>query len=89
MLRDSSKEALERLIYFVAQRDRIADAHGLDARFRLRRGPVVLFFGLIRPYKGVDVLLEALTKGDLKMKQDAALQGDIFNPDIAYIPIKQ
>jgi hypothetical protein len=25
----------------------------------------------------------------LKMKQDAALQGDIFNPDIAYIPIKQ
>jgi glycosyltransferase involved in cell wall biosynthesis len=24
-----------------------------------KRGPVVLFFGLIRPYKGVDVLLEA------------------------------
>jgi MoxR-like ATPase len=45
VLRDSSKQALERLIYFVAQRDRIADAHGLDARFRLRRGPVVLFSG--------------------------------------------
>ncbi|HSR97010.1 MAG TPA: ATP-binding protein [Kofleriaceae bacterium] len=45
VLRDSSKEALERLIYFVAHRDRIADAQGLDARFRLRRGPVVLFSG--------------------------------------------
>jgi ATPase family associated with various cellular activities (AAA) len=45
VLRDSSREALERLIYFLQQRDRIADAHELDGRFRIRRGPVVLFSG--------------------------------------------
>ncbi len=45
VLRDSSREALARLIYFVEHRDRIADVQALDARFRLRRGPVVLFSG--------------------------------------------
>jgi hypothetical protein len=45
VLRDSSRDALERLIYFVSARDRIADARGLEARFRLRRGPLVLFSG--------------------------------------------
>jgi MoxR-like ATPase len=45
VLRDSSREALERLIYFINGRDRIADDRGLEARFRLRRGPVVLFSG--------------------------------------------
>jgi glycosyltransferase involved in cell wall biosynthesis len=29
-----------------------------------KRGPVVLFFGLIRPYKGVDVLLEAWRRAE-------------------------
>jgi hypothetical protein len=45
VLRDSSRDALERLIYFVNGRDRISDALGLEARFRLRRGPIVLFSG--------------------------------------------
>ena len=31
----------------------------LDAELERVSGPVVLFFGLLRPYKGVDVLLEA------------------------------
>lgn len=31
----------------------------LPAQLREVRGPVVLFFGLLRPYKGLDVLLEA------------------------------
>ena len=31
----------------------------LPEEFRDVRGPVVLFFGLLRPYKGLDVLLEA------------------------------
>jgi glycosyltransferase involved in cell wall biosynthesis len=37
-----------------------------DARSPLPRGngPVVLFFGLIRPYKGVDVLLEAWKRAE-------------------------
>jgi glycosyltransferase involved in cell wall biosynthesis len=30
----------------------------------VRSGPVVLFFGLLRPYKGVDVLLEAWRRAD-------------------------
>jgi hypothetical protein len=45
VLRDSSREALERLIYFIEGRDRIADVRGLQGRFRLRKGPVVLFSG--------------------------------------------
>jgi len=45
VLRDSSRDALARLIYYVHARDRIADARGLEARFRLQRGPVVLFSG--------------------------------------------
>ncbi|MHB8492246.1 MAG: glycosyltransferase family 4 protein [Solirubrobacteraceae bacterium] len=32
---------------------------GLPAGFDEHRGPVVLFFGLLRPYKGIDVLLDA------------------------------
>jgi glycosyltransferase involved in cell wall biosynthesis len=34
-------------------------AQPLDAELERVSGPVVLFFGLLRPYKGVDVLLEA------------------------------
>jgi glycosyltransferase involved in cell wall biosynthesis len=37
---------------------RLPDA-GLPAELAAPRGPVVLFFGLLRPYKGVDVLLRA------------------------------
>jgi glycosyltransferase involved in cell wall biosynthesis len=32
--------------------------------FGTKRGPVVLFFGLLRPYKGVDVLLDAWRRAD-------------------------
>src|SRR4051812_959574 len=34
------------------------------AEFGEPRGPVVLFFGLLRPYKGVDVLLDAWRRTD-------------------------
>ena len=36
----------------------------LPAELRAVEGPVVLFFGLVRPYKGVDVLLEAFRRVD-------------------------
>ncbi len=38
---------------------RLADPAPLPAELRGAEGPVVLCFGLIRPYKGVDVLLDA------------------------------
>jgi glycosyltransferase involved in cell wall biosynthesis len=38
---------------------RQADERALPAELAAVEGPVVLFFGLLRPYKGVDVLLEA------------------------------
>ena len=36
-----------------------ADGGDLPPELRGVEGPVVLFFGLLRPYKGLDVLLEA------------------------------
>src|SRR5581483_6474180 len=36
-----------------------ADPLQLPAELKPHEGPVVLFFGLLRPYKGVDTLLEA------------------------------
>jgi len=38
---------------------RVSDERPLPAALAAVRGPVVLFFGLLRPYKGVDVLLDA------------------------------
>jgi glycosyltransferase involved in cell wall biosynthesis len=38
---------------------RLEDTRPLPAEFAAAEGPVVLCFGLIRPYKGIDVLLEA------------------------------
>jgi glycosyltransferase involved in cell wall biosynthesis len=38
---------------------RIADAKPLPPELAAVEGPVILFFGLLRPYKGIDVLLEA------------------------------
>jgi glycosyltransferase involved in cell wall biosynthesis len=38
---------------------------GLPAELRGSERPVVLFFGLLRPYKGIDVLLEAWRQRDL------------------------
>jgi glycosyltransferase involved in cell wall biosynthesis len=37
----------------------LADEASLPAELAAVEGPVILFFGLIRPYKGVDVLLKA------------------------------
>jgi glycosyltransferase involved in cell wall biosynthesis len=37
----------------------------LPAELTAAAGPVVLFFGLLRPYKGVDVLLDAWRRADL------------------------
>ncbi len=39
-----------------------ADEAPLSAELAGAEGPVILFFGLIRPYKGVDVLLDAFTE---------------------------
>ena len=38
---------------------RLPSEDGLPHEFREARGTVVLYFGMIRPYKGVDVLVEA------------------------------
>jgi glycosyltransferase involved in cell wall biosynthesis len=37
----------------------LADERPLPTELAATEGPVVLFFGLLRPYKGIDVLLEA------------------------------
>jgi glycosyltransferase involved in cell wall biosynthesis len=38
---------------------RLPEERPLPAELRGVQGPVILFFGLLRPYKGIDVLLEA------------------------------
>jgi glycosyltransferase involved in cell wall biosynthesis len=43
---------------------RLRDEHPLAAELAATDAPVVLFFGLIRPYKGVDVLLDAFRSID-------------------------
>lgn len=45
VLRDTTREALERLVYFVENRDRIAEQRDLQRRYQLQRGPVALFSG--------------------------------------------
>lgn len=40
----------------------LADAKELPAEMAAVEGPVILFFGLLRPYKGVDTLLEAFAR---------------------------
>lgn len=45
VLRPSTREALERLVHFVRNRDRVAMERGLQRRFRLGRGPIALFSG--------------------------------------------
>ncbi|RKH07366.1 AAA family ATPase [Corallococcus carmarthensis] len=45
VVRDTTREALERLLFYVAQRDRVAEERGLSRRFRLNTGPVALFSG--------------------------------------------
>jgi glycosyltransferase involved in cell wall biosynthesis len=43
---------------------RLGDERPLPPELAAVEGPVVLFFGLLRPYKGVDVLLEAFRELD-------------------------
>ena len=45
VLRDTTRESLERLVYFVQNRDRVAEQRDLQRRFQLQRGPIVLFSG--------------------------------------------
>lgn len=42
--------------------DEIADPEPLAPELEEVRGPVVLFFGLLRPYKGIDTLIEAFSR---------------------------
>ncbi|BDY31017.1 AAA family ATPase [Mycolicibacterium mageritense] len=45
ILRDTTRDAVERLIYYVAHRDEAGEALGLSSRFPVATGPVVLFAG--------------------------------------------
>jgi hypothetical protein len=45
VVRDTTRAALDRLIYYVQSRDRVAEERGLEGRFQLRRGPIALFSG--------------------------------------------
>ncbi|MFV0524138.1 MAG: AAA family ATPase [Acidimicrobiales bacterium] len=58
VLRDTTRQALERLIYYVRHRDRVADALALGARHRVEKGPLVLFSG--RSGTGKTLAAEAL-----------------------------
>ena len=60
IVRESTREALERLVYYVRNRDDIADATGIDARFDTQRGPVVLFAGC--PGTGKTLAAEVLAR---------------------------
>jgi MoxR-like ATPase len=46
VVRDTTREALERLVHFATHKDRLDEERGLSTRFRMRRGPLVLFSGL-------------------------------------------
>ena len=45
VLRETTRDALERLIYYVQHRDEAGEALGLRTRFPVATGPVVLFAG--------------------------------------------
>jgi MoxR-like ATPase len=45
VLRDTTRSALEQLIYFARHRDRVAAERALQRRYRLSAGPLVLFAG--------------------------------------------
>jgi hypothetical protein len=46
VLRENTRAALARLLYFVQNRDRLAEERDIERPFSLGRGPVVLFSGL-------------------------------------------
>ncbi len=45
VLRDTTRESLDRLVFFVLNRDRVAQERGLAEALTVHRGPVVLFSG--------------------------------------------
>jgi hypothetical protein len=45
VLRDTTRDALDRLVHYVQHRDQVAEDLGLEPRYRLQRGPIALFAG--------------------------------------------
>lgn len=45
VLRDTTRDGLDRLVHYVKVRDRVAEDLGLEPRYRLERGPITLFSG--------------------------------------------
>ncbi len=45
VLRPTTLESLERLVYYVENRDRIGELRGLERRYRLQHGPIAMFSG--------------------------------------------
>jgi AAA+ superfamily predicted ATPase len=42
---ETTHAALDRLVYYVQSRDRVAEARNLEQRFQMQRGPIALFSG--------------------------------------------
>ncbi len=63
-------------------------AGGSDRHAARRRlgvdGPVVLFFGLVRQYKGLDVLLRALARGRERVPMQLLVAGEFYEKRAAY-----
>jgi len=74
VLRPATRNALERLCFYVDNRDRIAEAQPGRRHFQMDRGPVALFHG--RPGTGKTVAAEALV---------AALNRPFFVVDLSQI----
>jgi glycosyltransferase involved in cell wall biosynthesis len=58
-------------------RDRARQALGVD-------GPVVLFFGLVRPYKGLDVLLRAVARARQQVPISLLVAGEFYEAKPPY-----
>ncbi len=77
VLRDTTRQALQRLVYYVEQRDTVAQSYGLERRFRLERGPIALFSG--RSGTGKTVAAEAVAN---------ALKRQLFAVDLSRLVSK-
>jgi glycosyltransferase involved in cell wall biosynthesis len=65
--------------------DRISFCTPLIAPFKFpgsarREGTTILFFGIVRPYKGLDVLLEALRIAVTQVKCKLRIAGEFYDP---------
>ncbi len=63
VVRESTRSALDRLVYYATHKDRLDEERGLSARFRMRRGPLVLFSGLSGTGKTLAAEVVASTLG--------------------------